>query len=108
VTKALLLTLLLCHAATALAVDDPRFCGPPAREADGTIARDKGVLRVFEKRHPKPSIEGRWYRDHVIPLACGGCDSLINLQWLPEAQWRDKSKWERIVYGGRGISPGCP
>lgn len=91
----------------ALPLDDARFCGPPVRDANGAIVRSSTVLRAFERLHPKP-IEGRWYRDHVIPLACGGCDSVANLQWLPEPAWRDKSTWERRVYGGRQISPGCP
>jgi len=36
--------------------------------------------------------------DHVIPLACGGGDAIQNLQWLPTAAWREKSKWERKIY----------
>lgn len=99
--------LCLC-ASAAWAQDDPRFCGPPERNADGTIKRSAAVLREFERLWPRP-LDGRaWYRDHVIPLACGGCDALANLQWLHEEAWRDKSKWERRVYGGRGVSPGCP
>lgn len=92
----------------AHAADDPRFCGPPARGDDGTILRSSTVLREFGLLYPKPQDGRAWYRDHVIPLACGGCDSVANLQWLPEAQWREKSKWERKVYGGRSISEGCP
>jgi len=36
--------------------------------------------------------------DHVIPLACGGGDAVINLQWLLTAMWREKAKWERRIY----------
>ena len=36
-----------------------------------------------------------FYIDHVIPLACGGPDQTTNLQWLSEADWKAKSKWER-------------
>ena len=88
--------------------NDPRLCGSPARSASGKIVRSTAVLREFEHLHPHPQDGRRWYRDHVIPLACGGCDAVGNLQWLPEAQWREKSRWERKVYGGRGMSPGCP
>ena len=91
-----------------IVVNDARFCGPPARDASGRIIRSSTVLRQFEREYPKPQDGRVWYRDHVIPLACGGCDAVINLQWLHEDQWRDKSKWERTVYGGRGISEGCP
>ncbi len=87
---------------------DPRFCGPPARDNENRIIRSQSVLRQFEALHPKPGDGQRWYRDHVIPLACGGCDSVDNLQWLHEKAWRDKALWERKVYGGRGISVGCP
>ena len=88
--------------------DDPRLCGVPARNASGEIIRSTTVLREFERIHPRPQDERRWYKDHVIPLACGGCDILVNIQWMPETQWREKSTWERKVYGGRGLSPGCP
>lgn len=101
----LLLALLLLP---TMALADVRFCGVPLRDADGNIVRSTSVLREFERQHPKPVDGRRWIRDHVIPLACCGCDSVENLQWLPEAQWREKSRWERIVYGGRGCSPGCP
>lgn len=94
--------------AEAAPTDDPRFCGTPARDASGQIVRSSVVLREFEAAWPKPQDGRRWYMDHVIPLACGGCDAAFNVQWLHEQAWRDKSKWERKVYGGHGISPGCP
>ena len=87
-------------------VVDARFCGPPARNAEGVIIRNQKVLAEFERLYPQPGPD--WYKDHVLPLSCGGCDTIINIQWLPEAQWREKSTWERKVYGGRGISKGCP
>lgn len=99
---------LLLLASTVTLAADPRFCGPPARDASGRILRSSSILRQFENEHPKPSDGRVWIRDHVVPLACGGCDAVENLQWLPEEMWRAKSKWERIVYGGHGISQGCP
>jgi hypothetical protein len=77
------------------------------RNADGTIKRSQTAKHKFMKEHPCPSTgltTGScvgWYIDHIIPLACGGCDDMINMQWLPEAQWKDKSKWERKVYCGQ-------
>jgi hypothetical protein len=102
-----LAALLLLLPTLSLATD-LRFCGAPARDASGQIVRSQSVLRQFEREHPKPQDGKVWIRDHVIPLACGGCDAVANLQWLPEAQWRAKSLWERKVYGGNGISAGCP
>jgi hypothetical protein len=105
--KTLALALAMLFATSAIGAD-PRFCGPPARDAGGTIIRSQTVLRAFQREHPKPQDGRKWIMDHVVPLACGGCDAVQNLQWLPEEQWRAKSLWERKVYGGHGISPGCP
>ena len=43
-----------------------------------------------------------WAIDHVIPLACGGCDSIENLQWLKNsikscAGTECKDRWERKI-----------
>lgn len=90
-------------------LDETRYCGPPARDADGRIARRADVLRAFRQIHPCPATgqaRGRcdgWNIAHTIPLACGGCDSVANLSWLPvqikrcAGQWC-KDRWERRVY----------
>jgi 5-methylcytosine-specific restriction endonuclease McrA len=44
-----------------------------------------------------------WEVDHVIPLACGGCDAVANMQWLPSGAKSTssplaKDRWERRVY----------
>lgn len=106
--KLLFVFLFLCQTALAAPTTDPRYCGPPARDAAGKIVRSSVPLRQFEAAWPKPKDGLAYYRDHVIPLACGGCDALINLQWLNEDQWRAKSKTERKIYGGNNISEGCP
>lgn len=68
---------------------DSRVCGQPERDADGKIKRSAQVLREFQKLYPCPSTGKRygscpgWAKDHVIPLASCGCDSIENLQWLP-------------------------
>lgn len=95
-------------------LDETVMCGPPARNAKGEIIRRADVLREFQKRHPCPSTGQQtgacpgWKRDHVKPLACGGCDSVDNLQWLPDPAWKDKTLWERNIYGGHNVSKGCP
>ena len=68
---------------------DQRFCGIPQRDSYGNIKRSEKVLNSFRRIHPCPatgkeigSCKG-WAIDHVIPLACGGCDAVSNLQWLP-------------------------
>lgn len=87
---------------------ETRYCGPPARYADGRIKRSTTVLRYFQIRHPCPSTGLKtgpcpdWAMDHVIPLACGGCDAVFNLQWFPNelksGKGLDKDRWERKVY----------
>lgn len=111
-------TVVIWSAVESIAVADPLketvFCGPPPRHADGGIMRSSAVTRTFKKLHPCPSTSltfgpcPGWYMDHVKPLSCGYCDSLDNLQWLPSDLWMAKSLWERKVYGGKGISNGCP
>ena len=91
------------------AIQDARYCGEPARTADGRIKRSRALLREFAKTfpcpetlEPTPSCPG-WALDHVLPLASGGCDSAINLQWLPDtikscADADCKDRWERIYH----------
>lgn len=43
-----------------------------------------------------------------ITLKAIGIIAVVNLQWLTEEQWVSKTKTELQVYGGHGISPGCP
>lgn len=86
---------------------EQRYCGVPERDADGNIHRSGAVLYAFQKIHPCP-VNGKdkgvcpgWAIDHVIPLACGGCDAVSNLQWLPldlKAGKRGKDRFERLIY----------
>jgi len=109
--NALLFALLLAALLVPAVVfpQDARYCGPPARDADGTILRSRAVLRAFQQVYPCPAngaAAGRcpgWYKDHIIPLVCGGCDNISNLQWLPgEIKTCSgslcKDRWERRVY----------
>lgn len=103
------------RAATGLS--DPRFCGEPSRDASGTIVRSSKVLSDFQKLHPCPATglaKGAcpgWAKDHVIPLACGGCDAVWNLQWLPDDQKsvagaHAKDRFERKIYYPLTPTPG--
>ena len=89
-------------------LDEQRYCGDPARDADGRIKRSSAVLTAFRHSHPCP-VTGLpsgscpdWQIDHVIPLACGGCDAVSNLQWLPvglkTAPVIGKDRFERKIY----------
>jgi len=81
---------------------ETRYCGEPKRTASGKILRSKAVRLEFERLYPLPPgyERSKWQVDHVIPLAAGGCDSVSNMQWLPEsiktcANDDCKDRWER-------------
>lgn len=89
------------------------------RNDSGDTLRSKQVLTRFKQLYPCPSTgktSGKcpnWAIDHVIPLDCGGKDAVYNLQWLPNsikssAGSDKKDHFERRIYGGHGISVGCP
>jgi hypothetical protein len=100
------------------AAQDARYCGPPKRDALGTIVRSREVLRDFQGIYPCPA-NGQpvgacpgWFKDHIVPLVCGGCDSVENLQWLPGAiktcaGTTCKDRFERRVYC-RYVPPPSP
>lgn len=114
--RLLILCLALSLPAYAGPLEETRYCGAePKRTADGSILRRADVLREFKRLYPCPST-GRatgpcpgWNIDHTIPLACGGCDSIPNLSWLPVEIKRCagqfcKDRWERRVYCGSGVA----
>ncbi len=85
-----LLALLLVGSVSANPMVETRYCGPDIkRDADGSISRSSAVIRAFRDVHPCPSTgmtrgacKG-WAANHTWPLACGGCDSVPNLSWVP-------------------------
>lgn len=90
-------------------LQETRYCGTPDRDANGAIKRSTAVLRAFQKIHPCPSTGKTtgacpgWALNHVIPLACGGCDSVANLDWMPNeikscAEPWCRDRYERKIY----------
>lgn len=111
-TRKIIIPLLFFFCADVLAHIDSfteyRYCGEPQRDKEGKIKRSTKVINKFKELHPCPSngstkgaCEG-WAIDHVIPLACGGCDAVSNMQWLPnELKSREKTgkdRFERVIY----------
>ena len=103
-----LLVLLLTFNVNAGPLDETRCCIEPVRLADGSIKRRADVLAAFKKQHPCPATGltsgacPNWSMDHIIPLACGGHDSVSNLQWLPlpiksTSGKYPKDRWERKI-----------
>lgn len=82
------------------------------RDARGDIARSTAARAAFVRVHPCPStgeVTGAcpgWSVDHVIPLAVGGADDPINMQWLPQTikacaarpDMQCKDRFERRIY----------
>jgi hypothetical protein len=97
---------------------DKRYCGSIQRDSSGAIARDRRILASFQRIYKCPSTDRTygacpgWAIDHIIPLSCGGCDSIENLQWLPLeikscSQPYCKDRFERKVYSGYTNNPYC-
>jgi hypothetical protein len=63
--------------------------------------RSRAVAWEFQRAHPCPSTERTtgacpgYRKDHVIPLACGGADTVSNMQWQTVAEAKAKDRWER-------------
>jgi Protein of unknown function (DUF3761) len=75
------------------------------RDSRGHIKRSPHARAAFEREHPCPA-NGRasgschgYVIDHIIPLACGGPDDTINMQWQTVADGKAKDKWERSMCG---------
>lgn len=108
VLLACLLAVPMVCAAQLPALAELRYCGSPKRDKNGEITRRADVIAAFKKEHPCPvnnAVSGScpgWAIDHVIPLACGGCDAVSNLQWLPNgiksAAVIGKDRFERKIY----------
>ena len=105
--KYLLLFFSLSAAANPLI--ETRYCGEPRRNITMDIIRRADVLNAFQKIHPCPSTGLKtgacpdWQRNHVIPLACGGCDEVSNLNWSPTIiktcrAWYCLDRHERKIY----------
>lgn len=96
--------MLLSMSTYAAELVDIRYCGTPKRDADGKISRSITAINDFKHIHPCP-VDNKtgacpgWAIDHVIPLACGGCDAVYNMQWLPTRyKITGKDRWERKIY----------
>lgn len=77
--------------------------------------RDPAQRAAFKKSHPCP-LNGKasgpcpgYVVDHVRPLACGGADSPVNMQWQTTVVAKAKDKVERLgCQRSPGFSLGVP
>ena len=71
--------------------------------AKARIKRSQGVKVELKAEHPCPATGTRkgpckgYVPDRVHPLACGGLDAPVNMQWQTIAEGKAKDRWERRV-----------
>lgn len=63
------------------------------RDKAGHLIRSRSRRAAFIRSNGGPR-QG-YAVDHIVPLACGGCDVPSNMQWLTLEEWRAKTRWER-------------
>jgi len=69
-------------------------------DVDARIHRSQTVKADFQRENPCPANGSRrgqcigYEKDHVIPLKCGGADSVENMQWLTVEAHKEKTKSE--------------
>lgn len=99
------------------AYTDPKECGFVPRNADGTIKRSSAEVAHFQLVNPCPSTGlttgscPGWSVDHIKPLACGGCDKIVNMAWMPNpikscSGTYCKDRLERKIQYYKGPIPG--
>lgn len=76
-----------------------------AQPATARTKRSQAAKNAFKKEHPCPTT-GRsrggcpgYVIDHIRPLACGGPDAPMNMQWQTLAEAKAKDRWERKECG---------
>ena len=110
----MILIWLLALGCTVALAEDARFCGVVYRDAiTKKIIRSAAVKAAFKNEWPCIApCDATWQVDHTLPLYKGGCDSVINMQWMPPGIKTCalvpggaycKDRWEGLVYGGRPV-----
>jgi hypothetical protein len=71
----------------AAASASERIVREPSRASSG------GSIRVLRRARWSGACPCYW-RDHIVPLACGSLDSPGNMQWQTTAEAKAKYRWE--------------
>lgn len=79
------------------------------REINRSTARRCRFLRMVAANHPEWSAprlakfracdSDGYYVNHIVPLACGGCDTPANQELMSRAEWAGRTGPERIDCG---------
>lgn len=70
--------------------------------ADAKQPRSHSAKAAFQRLYHCPATDKPrgpcpgYVIDHVIPLACGGADDPLNMQWQTTAEAKAKDRWERL------------
>jgi len=67
----------------------------PTGLTGGEIVRSRAAVRAFKIQTGFPHGRPGFVVDHVVPLACGGLDKPINMQWQTIKEGKEKDLWER-------------
>jgi len=86
---------LLFAAATAATLPTPDLTCRVREKASGALVRSAYRKHLFWRMTGYPTGRPGYAVDHIVPLACGGCDLPSNMEWLTISEWRAKSLWER-------------
>lgn len=77
------------------------LCAVGNFNADARIPRSHSAKAAFQRLYHCPATDRPrgpcpgYVIDHVIPLACGGADDPLNMQWQTTADAKAKDKIER-------------
>jgi len=109
--KLILILWIFCGTVFATPFEETRYCGAPERDENGTIIRSSKVIYNFRKLHPCPSTGSftgacpNWAINHVIPLACGGCDEVSNMMWMRNDVKKLVDAYERKISAKTPMEP---
>jgi hypothetical protein len=67
---------------------------------EATCKRSAATVRLFQRITGYPLGRPGYVVDHVIPLACGGPDTVGNMQWQDLAAAKAKDRIERRYCAG--------
>ena len=73
------------------------------RNSRGELVRSDARKRLFLRGLGIVEQPKGWYVDHIVPLACGGCDVPSNMSLLNEQEWKAKMRFERSMCGQQKV-----
>lgn len=70
------------------------------RDKSGYLVRSRSRVRLFLKMTKRSSDDPECkYKNHIVPLRCGGCDLPSNMECMNEIEWKARTGPERTDCG---------